>query len=235
MMKQELWEEKQERKLERYSEIASRSKSEAIAVRNNVDRISDAIPFGSPILVGHHSERHHRRDLERINNGMRKSIELDEKAEHYKEKVKNLLNPTAISSDNPDAIALLKQKLINLEAQREKIKAFNKTARQNKTEQSPSYMLSNLSGNIKNVKDRIEKLEKLAQVKPSEEVINGITVKVNPDENRVQVLFPDIPSEETRNKLKSNGFRWSPYNKAWQRQISRWALDIAKKIAGEIK
>jgi hypothetical protein len=38
------------------------------------------IPTGQPILVGHHSERRHRRDLERHDRNMRKAIEHGERA-----------------------------------------------------------------------------------------------------------------------------------------------------------
>ena len=42
------------------------------------------IPFGQPILVGHHSERAHRKVLERADNAMRKGIEESKKADNYR-------------------------------------------------------------------------------------------------------------------------------------------------------
>lgn len=41
------------------------------------------IPLGQPILVGHHSEKRHRRAIEKADNAMRKSVEETEKAEAY--------------------------------------------------------------------------------------------------------------------------------------------------------
>lgn len=41
----------------------------------------DQIPLGQPILVGHHSEARHRRDLDKSWNAMGKSVELSHKAE----------------------------------------------------------------------------------------------------------------------------------------------------------
>src|SRR6266849_2592014 len=38
------------------------------------------IPFGQPILVGHHSERRHRRDLARHDRLMRKAIDTQKRA-----------------------------------------------------------------------------------------------------------------------------------------------------------
>jgi hypothetical protein len=38
-------------------------------------QLADMIPLGQPILVGHHSEGRHRRDLDKIDRGMRESID----------------------------------------------------------------------------------------------------------------------------------------------------------------
>lgn len=47
----------------------------------------------------------------------------------------------------------------------------------------------------------------------------------------VQLVFPGKPSEAVRTILKGYGFRWSPYEGAWQRQLNnagrqaaQWAL-----------
>ena len=227
------YEQKQMAKLERYQELASKNKQESINSWESSNKMLEVIPFGQPILVGHHSESAHRNLIKRSWAKMDKSVELSNKAEYYENKVQNILSPRAISSDDENAIDKLNEKLKDLESKREKYKEYNKKAREDKTEQLPSYVLSNLSQNIASVKKRIEKVTELKSNKDSEELINGVTLKVNTTDNRVQLLFNSIPSTEVRDKLKSNGFRWSPYNKAWQRQISRWAYDIAKEIAGE--
>ena len=50
----------------------------------------------------------------------------------------------------------------------------------------------------------------------------------NVEDNRLQIFFPEIPSEATRRELKSNGFRWSPSVGAWQRHRSNRATYLAK-------
>ena len=50
------------------------------------------------------------------------------------------------------------------------------------------------------------------------------------EQNRLQILFDDKPDEETRAALKSNGFRWSPKNQAWQRQLTRNAEYAARRV-----
>lgn len=49
---------------------------------------------------------------------------------------------------------------------------------------------------------------------------DGGRVEANTDANRLQILFDEKPDEETREALKSNGFRWSPKAEAWQRQLT---------------
>ncbi|WP_461257198.1 phage portal protein [Treponema sp. R80B11-R83G3] len=45
-----------------------------------------------------------------------------------------------------------------------------------------------------------------------------------------QILFDDIPAPEKRKLLKSNGFKWSPSEKAWQRQRTTNAIYTAKRL-----
>lgn len=65
---------------EYYESRADRATERANAAHSRADAIAGMIPFGQPILVGHHSERRHRRDLGKIEADMRKAIEEREKA-----------------------------------------------------------------------------------------------------------------------------------------------------------
>src|SRR5206468_3142666 len=64
-----------------YEERAGKAAGRAAAAHGKADTIASMIPFGQPILVGHHSERRHRRDLDRITRNMRTTIEEGKKAE----------------------------------------------------------------------------------------------------------------------------------------------------------
>ena len=228
------WEIRQEEKKERYLDLAERADREAQAQRRRSDQIADMIPMGQPILVGHHSEKRHRRDLDRIHSGMRKSIEATEKAEHYRAKVDNIENPRAISSDDPDAIAKLREKLAGMEKQREAYKEKNKQLRREKKDTIPAYVFSNLGGNIRRVRERIKHLEAQKTVNYPTVEREGIEVEHNKDINRIQVRFPAIPAPEVRQRLKSNGFRWSPREGAWQRHTSRWAYNLGLSFLPEV-
>ena len=51
---------------ERFEDYQESRTRDAESAAESVRRIADGIPFGQPILVGHHSERHARKDAERI-------------------------------------------------------------------------------------------------------------------------------------------------------------------------
>ena len=70
-----------QRRAERLEARAEKQSKEASTRFATARRIGDAIPFGQPILVGHHSERHHRRDINRIDTNMRKGSEAYEAAQ----------------------------------------------------------------------------------------------------------------------------------------------------------
>lgn len=61
---------------ERFEEYRDKRAADAESAMTAVNRLCDGIPFGQPILVGHHSERHARKDAERIENGMRRAVKM---------------------------------------------------------------------------------------------------------------------------------------------------------------
>lgn len=90
--------------------------------------IANRRPFGQPILVGHHSEGRHRRDLQRQENLDRKRFELYEKAKRLKRSamaVTSVAGSRVIFSDDENAIQKLEQKAQQLESERDKRKAIN--------------------------------------------------------------------------------------------------------------
>lgn len=88
----------------------------------------------------------------------------------------------------------------------------------------PSWQLSNNLATIKRTRARIAELqrEKEADTEDRETEVNGepCTVVENADIMRLQLVFDGKPEADTRAKLKANGFRWSPKNGAWQRQLT---------------
>jgi SAM-dependent methyltransferase len=73
-----------EARAERFEGYQERRAEDADRAHAAVHAICDGIPLGQPILVGHHSERHARKDAERIDNGMRKAVKMWETSEYWK-------------------------------------------------------------------------------------------------------------------------------------------------------
>lgn len=63
-----------------YSESRARDADRAHAA---VHAITGNIPFGQPILVGHHSEPRARKDAQRITDGMRKAVDMWRTSEYW--------------------------------------------------------------------------------------------------------------------------------------------------------
>lgn len=72
-------------KLKGHAGSAEKRSDEAYK-RADLSENATGIPFGQPILVGHHSEKRHRRTIEKADNAMRKSIEESQKAEEYRQR-----------------------------------------------------------------------------------------------------------------------------------------------------
>ena len=203
------YELKIEAKRERYAELAA--KNAALATRQSEAgwKALEIIPFGQPILVGHHSERADRSYRARARNMIGRSIETSDKAKYYEAKTESV-GTAGISQDDPDAIKKLKEKLVNMQAKWDEIKRLRK-------EGKDTWAWGVSTANIRNIKKRIEQLEAKASMETRPDVIgNGFTLRENKEENRIQFIFDGKPSEEVRSALKHGGFRWSPTNNAWQ-------------------
>lgn len=118
-------------KADRLREWADSREAKAEAARARVDEIAGMIPMGQPILVGHHSEGRHRRDADRIHNGMRQAIEHQAKADEFRRRADEIEKAASRSvySDDPDAVAQLEERIAALEEEREIKKAANAKAR----------------------------------------------------------------------------------------------------------
>jgi protein-L-isoaspartate O-methyltransferase len=78
--------DRQEQRAERFEEYSEKRADDAEQAHKAVNAITEHIPLGQPILVGHHSERHARKDAEKIENGMRKAVRMWETSEYWKQR-----------------------------------------------------------------------------------------------------------------------------------------------------
>ena len=74
------------------------------------------------------------------------------------------------------------------------------------------------------------KIEATKETPNKEEEIEGVKVIHNTDLDRLQLIFEGKPAQDIITLLKKNAFRWSPSNKAWQRQLTPNAIYAANKV-----
>jgi prefoldin subunit 5 len=244
------YEERKEGKIDAYKERARKANVIADQESNKARNMGSVIPFGQPIMIGHHSEGRHRALLKRIDTAHRKASEAYNKADYYEDKAATAENNHSISGDDPEAVERYQKKLAKLEKSQEYMKSVNKAWKQGKaalialglseaeseklanekTKPCPSWMLGNNSAEIRRVKEKLETLKKLDGMEAENIKFNGGEMFVNVGINRVQIIFDDIPVLEKRALLKSHGFKWSPSEKAWQRQRTLNGVNAAKRL-----
>ena len=96
----------------------------------------------------------------------------------------------------------------------------------------PAYELSSRREKIKRIEARLAELDRLEQMQnadDNETEFDGGRIVRNAAENRLQIIFDDMPDAETRAALKAEAFRWSTKNKAWQRQLTENAERAARR------
>lgn len=124
------YEARQEARRQRLEAAAERAEKRAVAAYRSADLREEVsgIPFGQPVLVGHHSERRHRKALERADNAMRRSIDESKRAADLRAKADGV-GRAGISSDDPEAVAKLREKLAKLEDKQAMMRNANKVLR----------------------------------------------------------------------------------------------------------
>lgn len=252
------FEEKQEARRERLERKAAKAKARAEMLNKRARDMAGNIPFGQPILVGHHSEQRDRRYRGKITNTFRQSFDELEKAEHYARKADSV-GTGGISSDDPEAIEKLRAELAQLESNQALMKAVNLAIRTNKTAEQKiaavvalglseiqaaeiikpdfagrvgfaAYSLTNNNSNMRRIKERIEQLE---TVRSREDVFfqgKDYAYHEKVEDNRIWFVFEGKPLPATRLLLKSHGFKWSPSRGAWIRQLNGNGLFNAKLV-----
>lgn len=247
--------ERQEARAERYREYAENAEKRATAAFNASNAAVAGIPPGQPILVGHHSEKAHRRALERSNGAMMRSVHESEKAAYYRQKAEAAENNDNIYLGDDDAIERLKEKIAELTIKQDRMKSVNKLMRSKMSNEDkiaklielgfshsgaknvvahgssfPAYMLTNNNARINAAKKQLEKAKSLAGKEDREYEAGDLTIEECYSENRVRIYFPGKPDDDMRTELKSNGFRWAPSMGCWQAYINRRTLRFVNDI-----
>ncbi len=227
--------ERLERKLERRREWSEKAEKRSDQHYQIGHKMFDAIPFGQPILVGHHSESRDRSYRNRASGHMDKFVEQKNLAEHHDSKADGLEHQLdkAIFSDDGNAIEALEARISENEAKREGWKNINKLYRKGdatglaalgldlealreklKTAYSwmqqpyPAYELSNLGGRITTDRKRLEYIkQESARHDLAEAAPNGVTLE-DCSGGYCRVTFAEKPDRSILDALRGAGFFW---------------------------
>jgi hypothetical protein len=120
------YQERKDARIARYQELARKKLALRDQLFDDSHKMVENIPFGQPILVGHHSEKRHRRLLDRSWNKMGKGVEAGKTAAYYADKAEAAAKNRAISSDDPEAIDKLREKIEYAEKTQALMKTANK-------------------------------------------------------------------------------------------------------------
>lgn len=117
-------------RLEGWAEGRAAKAEEAFRASDLREEVS-GIPFGQPILAGHHSQRRHQRVVERAQAAANRGLEHADMAERHASRAANIQRQLdrSIYSDDHDAVERLAEKLAALEAERDRVKAYNASCR----------------------------------------------------------------------------------------------------------
>lgn len=80
--------ERAEERSDRFDGYSENRMADAESAHKAVAAIADNIPFGQPILVGHHSEKRARADAKRIESGMRRAVNMWQQSGYWAERAK---------------------------------------------------------------------------------------------------------------------------------------------------
>jgi phospholipid N-methyltransferase len=102
--------ERAEIRAERFEKYSDSRAADAEQAKSHVQAISGGIPFGQPILIGHHSQRRAEKDAEKIENGMKKAVKMWDCSKYWAERAAGALSH-AKYKENPGVRARRIKKL----------------------------------------------------------------------------------------------------------------------------
>ncbi len=97
-----------------------------------------------------------------------------------------------------------------------------------------TFELSNNNAEIRRLEGRLKKLKAAKEQGDQEKENEHCKVVENTEIMRLQLFFDGKPEANVRDILKKNGFRWSPRNDCWQRQLTDNAKYALKRVLEEL-
>jgi len=231
MLTVEEYQAKRQARYERLKAAAERASKEGKAATDQAHEMASVIPFGQPILVGHHSESRDRNYRGRIESKYRRGYELHKKSQELLSRAEAIKQNTSIFTDDPEALEKLEDKIALLEARQERMKAANRLIKKKDRDGLldlgftdaqierlmepdvmgaigyPRYAISNNNANLNRYKKRLKQVAEQQSIPDKDETIGNVKVEWRASENRIRVFFPGRVDYDLYKKLKRYGFR----------------------------
>jgi len=247
-----------ENKAEKREDWADKARAESARRHKSAD---DAFyqMNGQPILVGHHSEKRHRKQIDKAWNNIRRSAEASNLAEHHERAAATVTErlETSIYTDDPDAPEALRARIAENEALRERMKQINKALRAKKptepdpplTESErrdldvqarfgnsrkpgyPTYAIAGVGAKIATDRKRLEYIDRLAREQKATEDNGGMLIKHHGSDYS-SIRFADKPARSILQDLRAAGFRWG--NGAWSGATSKIPASVIALQSGPV-
>lgn len=104
----------------------------------------------------------------------------------------------------------------------------------NKRQGFAPYELTSVNNRIKTLQAKVDAMKKADEINNSlggeDMVLAGVSIILNKEADRIQLDFPSKPSRDVIAILKKNGWKWSPSNQVWQRQLTENAMRNARTM-----
>lgn len=185
---------------------------------------------------------------------------LYKQRDYYQDKVNSIRHNKAISSDDPDALLKLEEKLQKCKDLQKRMKDANAAIRKNakkgrdaqiealkgmgfedktiKLLLEPefgragfqSFSLANNNAEIRRLTQRIGELKNRRAMEHKSYEIKGVSFEEDPEDNRLKLYFDGKPERAVIDGLKHLGFRWSHRNQAWQGSLKGYYIRKAREL-----
>lgn len=245
--------ERLERKLEKREEWAGKASARSEAAFDAAGKRAEAIPFGQPILIGHHSEKRDRNYRARIHAGMDRGLAESKKAKHHESKARGLsiALETSIFDDDPDALDKLRAKAEALDATRQTMKAANaawkrsglsgvveilgETATAEAMQRAalgrherpyPAYALSNMGAEIRRCRERIKAIEHRRKREGEAVEAGGVVVRRHEAHDWCTVTFAEKPDRAVLAALRAAGYGWA--KGSWSGRLANLPAEVER-------
>lgn len=147
--------ERAKAKAEKYNNWAAGAEKKSEQFYEKSQKAVEGIVMGQPILIGHHSEKRHRKALDNSWNAMGKSVEMSKKADEHSGKAGYWERKTEdINLSMPESVEYFAEKLV-------KAKEYHEGLKSGKYEKRHSYSLTYARKEVNDLQKKCEVAKKL--------------------------------------------------------------------------